>query len=63
MDKLGQETRRACIQARAARMHGLRRTEISLAPNRREAVEFNLRNMGYRVAVSIDDPEMTVIKW
>lgn len=63
MDKLGAETRRACIQARAARMYGQRRTEIAIAPARRAAVEFNLRTMGYVVSVSLDDPELTVLRW
>jgi hypothetical protein len=57
------ETHRAMAQVNRARMARQKRTEITLDPMRRRAVEWNLQRGGFIVEESTLDPNMTVIKW
>lgn len=57
------ETHRVLAQIHAARTARQRRTEVTIDPERRRAVEWNLQRGGFKVEESIHSPEMTVIKW
>lgn len=57
------ETHRALNQIHRARAARQRRTEITLDPDRRRAVEWNLLRGGFAVEESINNPDTTVIKW